>query len=957
MRSEQRRFGGVLVSRTGFVLLLLMVWGLLLPRSARAQKPPPPVRPRSTIEWAKRERTTGAMRAALDDYRTACTRTRNAECVEGIAFTSQRLKANADALKAYEELVKTPDASAALKKEARARIAELELYVGAIRVIVEERDTAVTLDGAKIGVAPLDVTLRVDAGPHTVRTNRATRTLDIGARSVIPLEIKDESRPSSPPTAVPISDGKTSPNAAQVDAKAGRPAAPAEEDLPRKQYKATRVVDPPKIDGRLDDAIWQTTPRESRFYSIVSKPYGVPAKNPTEVQVAYDERYVYIAFRARYAGPGVRDDSLPLDEDTASSSELVSVQIDARHDHSSARIFAVTRTGARIDVDRVYNGNNDNPAWRGVWDVEAVRSADLWTAEMRIPWGTLGARSNEASFDVGINFQRIVPGDEEESSVWELPPAGLADVLPPSFFGHLVGLSNIKPHQRLFLQPYLAAAFRSEGEPPLSSLRDFSGTNGHGSIYAGIYARYRPPLPVKVDFTINPDFSQVQPDQALTNSDRFELFRPELRPFFAEDRGTFEFGPQEAQVFYTRRIGLQLDANGVSREVPIIYGGKAIVQAGSTEVAVLNVETSSPARTLSFDDNVTVVKINQLFEDGNRLGNILMRRRGPDGKEHLVGGAEGKLTLFDQHASIYAFAARSSTEASVGPSAHCGEELPGARCSGGLEGVNVAWQSNEFNAQAGVTEVSAGYDPQLGYIPVADEGLGARISTFASTYQPLVRSDYLSRVRLSMLLTRATKPEDDLIYERASIGLGGLMLNEAMFNVSVLGAHEVIDQAFSLVDSKIPIAQGRFSTLSFFAVAGTPPRRPVQVILHYREGQVFDAYQRNPYATVAVNLGRFASSVQYAFYAVKSATGVRASAHELSFSAQIAYAPLARSVLVIEANTYNPYAAAQLTNSYQFGQLSAISIVLSQRAPRVESWFDSPDRRVLLSFVYGLSPF
>lgn len=126
--------------------------------------------------------------------------------------------------------------------------------------------------------------------------------------------------------------------------------------------------------------------------------------------------------------------------------------------------------------------------------------------------------------------------------------------------------------------------------------------------------------------------------------------------------------------------------------------------------------------------------------------------------------------------------------------------------------------------------------------------------------------------------------------------------------------------------------------------------------MQYREGQLFSAYQRTPSATFGLNLGRFAQSTTYSYYVVRSDSGVHATAHQVRVSAQVAYAPLARSVLVVEANTYNPYAAAQLTNSYQFGDLSTISLVFSQRAPSVGAWFSDPDRRVLLSFVYGFSP-
>ena len=63
-----------------------------------------------------------------------------------------------------------------------------------------------------------------------------------------------------------------------------------------KQYTAARTDKPPKIDGLLDDAIWQTAPKDDRFLSTKSKPYGKPTTEPTVVQIAYDEKNLYVAF-------------------------------------------------------------------------------------------------------------------------------------------------------------------------------------------------------------------------------------------------------------------------------------------------------------------------------------------------------------------------------------------------------------------------------------------------------------------------------------------------------------------------------------------------------------------------------------------------------------------------------------------------------------------------------------
>jgi hypothetical protein len=47
----------------------------------------------------------------------------------------------------------------------------------------------------------------------------------------------------------------------------------------------------------------------------------------------------------------------------------------------------------------------------------------------------------------------------------------------------------------------------------------------------------------------------------------------------------------------------------------------------------------------------------------------------------------------------------------------------------------------------------------------------------------------------------------------------------------------------------------------------------------------------------------------------------------------------------------------QFVNTYTFGELSSIGLVLSQGAPSVDAWFSAPARSAIFSFAYGVSPF
>ena len=63
-----------------------------------------------------------------------------------------------------------------------------------------------------------------------------------------------------------------------------------------------RTETPPKIDGVLDDAVWQAATPWSEFKT--AKPdYGKPVSEKTEVFLAYDRERIYVAFNCLDSDP------------------------------------------------------------------------------------------------------------------------------------------------------------------------------------------------------------------------------------------------------------------------------------------------------------------------------------------------------------------------------------------------------------------------------------------------------------------------------------------------------------------------------------------------------------------------------------------------------------------------------------------------------------------------------
>ena len=714
-----------------------------------------------------------------------------------------------------------------------------------------------------------------------------------------------------------------------------------------KQYKTIRATTPPVIDGKLDEAIWTTAPKDNRFLSTRSKPFGQPTTEPTVVQMAYDAENLYVAFRCTYGKPGPKDDTFTADETTLlAESESVAVIVDPVHGHTGAYQFVVSPVGARADAELSEQGSVQNIDWKGIWESGTTHSNEGWTAEFKIPWGTMRMPGHTEAFDLGVNFARREPSSGEYS-LWSLhPPA--TEIFDTNFFGHLEGLSEVHPGQRLYLEPYVAFAYDSSPVPGQSSLSDFTGTNGPFRVYAGAYARFRPPGPFRMDATFNPDFSAVSPDQAVANFDRFEIEFPEARAFFAEDTPRFAFGAPRyiygdlgAQLYYSRRLGIDTNTAGLTQTVPILWGVKSVLREGGTEAAVMNVETSPAHRTISLSDNATVGRVTETYE-GQRLGAIFLNKVGSGG-DYTAGGVDGTAAFYDRHMQVSGFYSVSKSE--------------GLNMSGAGEGT-LAWKSQDYYAQATYMDIGKSFDAPLGYFPI----IGVRSEQIAAGYTPVIRSDLVQQLFIDSQISLAKDRDTDVrVFDRGVLAAGITTIQQALVQVSVQPAIENVTEAFPIGNGRITVPIGQYKVMVTQVDILSPTRRTVYWGIGYLGGDLYDGQRRAPSATFGLNLGRFASKVKYQMF-ILSYNDEHFTGHELSANMSYSYTPLAKTTLLVEANTVAARATAQLVTSIQFWTASTLSLALRENSggtidTAANDWSDNPNFSAILSLALGVTPF
>jgi len=309
---------------------------------------------------------------------------------------------------------------------------------------------------------------------------------------------------------------------------------------------------PPIIDGKMDDPIWQKAPSGHEFTQMQPNENAPPTED-TFFKIVYDAKNLYVLIRARdrqaeqIVGQVTR-------RDEGDNSDMVAICLDTYFDQRTAFFFGVNAAGVRMDEVWSDGGTRKDDSWDPVWEAVVTVDDSGWTAEMKIPFSQLRF-SNRPEQIWGLNVFRLLYR-ENELSAWSFIPQDAS--IPIPYFGELHGLKGVQPRRRIELYPYALSkmhTFLKEPSNPFAPGRI-------GSMSGGLDGKIGLTSNMNLDFTLNPDFGQVEADPSVVNLTAFETFYEEKRPFFIEGKNILEFplgfgdGPFSREgLFYSRRIG------------------------------------------------------------------------------------------------------------------------------------------------------------------------------------------------------------------------------------------------------------------------------------------------------------------------------------------------------------------------------------------------------------------
>ncbi|HLF45456.1 MAG TPA: DUF5916 domain-containing protein [Chitinophagaceae bacterium] len=324
------------------------------------------------------------------------------------------------------------------------------------------------------------------------------------------------------------------------------------------QLRIAKATDVIKIDGELNEASWQNAHFINNFW-LQNPDDNRYAKRQTEVRITYDANFLYVGIinydTSYYVIQTLKRDVNP------GGSDGVGVVIDPLNGRSNGFLFTVNPYNVQAeDLLSAGGGNNEiNFSWDNKWFSQTARHKDRWIAEMAIPFKTL--RYEEGKTTWGINFVRS-DRKNNEYSTWTRIPVNL-QFFDFGYTGALIwDAPPPKPGRNISVIPYITAAVTANPE---------DGEKTDGELNQGFDAKIALSSKLNLDLTVNPDFSQVEVDQQVTNLTRFNIFFPERRTFFIENADLFtQYGIPPIRPFYSRTIGLDKDGN----RIPIYAGAR-----------------------------------------------------------------------------------------------------------------------------------------------------------------------------------------------------------------------------------------------------------------------------------------------------------------------------------------------------------------------------------------------
>ncbi len=444
------------------------------------------------------------------------------------------------------------------------------------------------------------------------------------------------------------------------------------------------------MDGELNESIWELADVAENFSMILPQD-DRKATQFSEVRMAYDDKNIYLAvifFNNTIKGDYVVE-SYKRDFSFGKNDNFL-VAIDPFNNMTTGFTFGLNAYGAQWD-GTMYDGRSVDLNWDTKWYSEVAFDEKKWTAEIAIPFKSIRYNYNLEQW--GISFSRLDLKASEKSG-WTPVPRQFPSITMA--YSGVLEWDNPPPTQgsNISFIPYLS------GE--MDSLQ--KGTTNQ-ELNAGADVKFNLTSSLNLDITLNPDFSQAEVDQQVTNLDRFELFFPERRQFFLENADLFaNFGYENIRPFFSRRIGLNN---------PIVGG---IRLSGNIDekwrVGLLDIQTQAEKEKGLPAENLGVFSLQRKVLDRSSIGMIFVN------KQSLGKLEDTKTTAGEYNRNLgLEYNYFSADNLWNGKLMYLKSFSPNLSNDDAIFAGNLTYNDNNFLGSVQAEYVGENYNAEVGYVP------------------------------------------------------------------------------------------------------------------------------------------------------------------------------------------------------------------------------------------------
>ena len=459
------------------------------------------------------------------------------------------------------------------------------------------------------------------------------------------------------------------------------------------------------LDGTLSPEEWNQASSYDLEYEVMPS-RNTPATLKTTAFLKYDKKYLYIGIKA-YGDPNKIRATLK-NRDQTWNEDYVALMADPFRDGRYGILVGVNALGVQLDEKHISSAGPDD-SWDILFQSATAFQDDGYSAEFIIPFSELQLPDTQIQqWKIGFIRKSYEAGVQTVFASFKNLPAETCYACQAD---EEVLLGSPDEISRNYLYPYIF--INQYGNRPV---KKFKVQNPDYEI--GITGLYDLTRSSSIEYTINPDFSQIESDApVIMENQTFAMSYPEKRTFFLEGS---ELLKSDTQTVYTRSITNPLGA------IKYINQGENntvyLLQATDTDSPYLAAGQYRSFKGNAGKSKVTIGRLKRNLGNKSHFGLIATNRDYQIGGSGSVIEFDSLINFMDDYILDLNYARSDTQEGNINfidtDDTFAGRTyaMDGESFSGTAKNFRLRWAVDQANAGIRFSDVSPTYRAHVGFV-------------------------------------------------------------------------------------------------------------------------------------------------------------------------------------------------------------------------------------------------